>query len=218
MSTRRQRFTVEFTTPASDEVQRVAVLAYSAADADEWVRSGRARTDDRTRRIFDASVVRVIKGDYRVQRKIGQGFRVNPAAIEEAQEFFGLKFPVAFKFSKRRGGGRHGQHAFMPCIQGQPIKLHAELPFVDGWMHVITLTDDLDPQWASHTLWHELQHAQQSERVEASVESGDAEQVMKALRAAYSAGRTRYDRKPWEVEANETADTMNDVLRLAGPR
>jgi hypothetical protein len=67
----------------------------------------------------------------------------------------------------------------------------------------------LGAQEASGTLWHELTHAMQAERV---VKAGESWQSHTAAQARWT-----YSRRPIEIEARQMSDTMRDCL-LTRPR
>jgi hypothetical protein len=119
--------------------------------------------------------------------KAAGGFRIDRAALREACEFLGITGNVEVRFNARAGRTngnyrrRYGKHDIM-------VKSY------------------LTPAEASKTLWHELAHAMQAERVEA--EGGEWGTHSRAQR------RWSYSVRPIEVEAR-SYEQYAEALPLA---
>jgi hypothetical protein len=115
------------------------------------------------------------------------GYRILVPAIREAIDFHDLQQPIWVKLT----GGivKKGAHRWDPHRR----------------MHIITVSTHSDVARASVTLWHELTHAAQSERL------GPDD-----FRTMYAADRRArgYRYCQFEVEARETADLMHPLLPL----
>lgn len=198
---KRQRYTVSVSAADSLDITLRVVLAYDAADARRYYE----------RRGYE--VVKVERGDYRKMTQRPTGARPNPAAIREAIDFLGIKFPVDVKVLSNQGGAQ-GRHRARPTggnvwTRGSRI-FNAET--ATGWVHLITVKNWLTVEQMGQTLWHELSHAMQFER-DALVPGRDGSSALRAWNALYSDG-TSYDHKPLEVEARKY-EQHNDELPLA---
>lgn len=174
-SRRRTRFTVLL---AGDNVPKV-VLTYSADDA-RYYYAKRGQT-----------VVKVTRGDYRKKARAREaaksgGFTINQAALREAKEILGLKWPVQV-----RTHARHGS------VNGN---YRCELTGGGDYYHNIMIKSYLTPEQATKTLWHELTHAMQAER-----EGSYAGWVLKHEQEHK---RYSYRVRPIEIEAREMSDMM----------
>lgn len=172
----RTRYTVT-TQKEGVGVQRQVVLCYTA----QWA------TDYFTRRGF--VVLSVQKGDYRKQQRVAAtkaagGFTIDRKALAAAIEQLGLKLPVKIRYNARVGG-----------TQGNYRLRNGN--------HDIMLKSYLTPEQASSTLWHELTHAMQAERV------GGTSEVWNS----YSLEQRRYSYsiRPIEIEARQMSKIMADV-------
>lgn len=121
-------------------------------------------------------------------------WQIIPEALEAACRELKLRHPVVVKPSN--GTRTTGSHGF---------RLH-EWP--DGTLretHVISLSKRYSPERANQTLWHELCHAIQSERL------GRAK-----FNKAYFEQNRRfgYKRNSFEVEANALAEKKGDQMLL----
>lgn len=177
---RRTRWTVTMT----DGEKRV-ILDYSGASA----------TDYYTRKGF--TVDHVVKGDYRHAEAAGDGtgWKLNRENLAEVVAFFNIQLPVTIKQTPHRGG-RFGAHQLRSAYP-EPV-------------HHITVKSWLSPEQAGQTLWHELCHAMQSERV---CLDGDFSNVLAAWRRTPER-RGAYERRPIEIEAR-SYESFNDELPLA---
>lgn len=182
---RRSRFSVTLANG-----KRNVVLAHSAS----------AATDHYNRKAFtlDQRVVSVVKGDYRVmEHQADGGWRLDRAALREAIEFLGLTLPVTIKPTATRGGGGYGAHR-LRARSGKFFRNPA-LDTAQGLGHHITVNNKLTPAKASETIWHELAHAMQAERLIAKMPAAtEREQYIAWGRVDRG---TAYERKPIEVEA-----------------
>lgn len=192
---RRTRYTV---TLASGEEK--LILAYDAAGArDHYERRGLA-------------VIHVVKGDLvngPAARPQGGGWRIDRANLRQAIEVLGIRHPVEIKQTSRVGN-QQGRHR--PTPTGGQVYIRGGKVYnpdtATGLKHSITVKSYLTPEEAGRTLWHELTHAMQAERIE-----GTPAQVLRALHAQYRDG-TPYRHKPMEVEARSFG-SWNDDCPLA---
>lgn len=183
---RRTRYTVEYTPDNSNTVERVVVLALSAANADATIRNY-WRNHGRY-----GLPLRVTKGDYRKATKPATGAAPNMLAIREACTQLGVELPVRVHTSMRQGGA-YGHH----ILRKENGNLYHDI-MVKGWLSV---------EQMGRTLWHELAHCVQSESF---LDSSDPQ---RAWKVAYRDG-TSYRMKRWERDAREHED-LNDDLPLA---
>lgn len=171
-----------------EDGSRSVILAHTGASADSHYRE-RGRIP-----------VKVERGDYRhaeASAAPGDRWHLDHGAIREACEYFGLDWPVDIKLTGRQGG-RYGAHTIYPNRHG----------------HFITVKRWLSAEQASRTLWHELTHAAQVERVAARAGATAPREVATAWRASPERGKgTSYLRKPSEVEAREH-EALHDTLPL----
>lgn len=109
-----------------------------------------------------------------------------PGKVLEAVEVLELELPVRVRWANgrtRRGSAR----------------------FRDG-QHCITLSTYLTAKQVTKTLWHELCHCAQRERADCPPE----EWYHHYMRATPFRGYAGYLENPYEVEARELADLMED--------
>lgn len=178
MSRRRSRFTVDLILK-DGKPHRSVVLAYSADDV-------RTRYHLPTRGQY---VLDVKAGDYRKQQRAAEikaqgGYRVDQRALRAAIETLGLKLPVKIRYNGRVGQ-TNGNYTFR------------------GGYHDIMLKTYHTADQASSTLWHELTHAMQSERVGGTLGTW----------AEYRKGQRRYTyrQRPMEVEARRMSAKMSHI-------
>lgn len=152
--------------------RKICVLAYSAESARQT-----AITHGFT------PVTEVERGDYRAPAPVFGGFTVTQSALADAIDLLDLKLPVKIRYNGRYGATA-GNYRFA------------------GGHHDIMLKSYLTPEQASSTLWHELTHAMQAERVGATIGAW----------ADYRRGQkgTTYYNKPMEREARAMSATMKD--------
>jgi len=131
------------------------------------------------------------------------GWRLNEANLVKAIEFLGLTRRVEIKQTGHKGGRRGAYY----------LKTGASERSADMY-HRITAKSWLPPAQASRTLWHELTHAMQAERILASNPRATSDEVWKIWRSEYWDG-TGYEHKPHEIEANAYADDFAAELPLA---
>jgi hypothetical protein len=137
------------------------------------------------RRYFESrelTVTTVVKGDYRIVAPRG-GFRVDDDALRDGCELLGIHHPVRIVLNGRVGP-TWGNHRF------------------DGAEHRIMVKSYLTPEQATRTLWHELTHAMQAERVGGGV----AWWALCRAQRSYS-----YSQRPIELDAREMEDVLGDL-------
>lgn len=128
------------------------------------------------------TVVEIEKGDYRLQSP-DSGFNIMQDALKAAQKELGLVLPVKIRFNARQGR-TNGNYRF------------------NTTHHDIMIKSYLSPEQASSTLWHELTHAMQAERV------GGTKSVWADFlkdQSSYS-----YKNRPIEIEANKMSRAKKD--------
>lgn len=199
---RRTRFTVTYSPVDSNEIRTRDVLAYSADSAERWAEAHRGW------------VVLSVERHVRRSRPApahGGGYRIDAAALREAQDVLGIKLPVKIVFSSRNGGTL-GNHSFRPR-SGQ-FKRNPDLDTASGGMyHRIMLKTYLTAQRAGEVLWHELAHSMQAERE--TVGAQTMREAFDSWSTCHARGKgIGYSRKPIEVEAREF-EAWNTDLPLA---
>jgi hypothetical protein len=115
------------------------------------------------------------------------GAQFDAGACIKAVTVLGLKASVQVKWSA--GQRRLGSHRWR-----------------DG-VHVITVSTYSDAERASKTLWHELAHAHQVERI-------GWETYYPAYKAYGKSGTKGYKSNPYEVEASKIEEDFHAVLSL----
>lgn len=118
-------------------------------------------------------------------RKNRAGAAPDMWAIEDAVEHLGIKKPIRMRWTS--GDRRHGTYR-CEHVYGTD----------GGERHNITLSTHLDAKQLSKTLWHELTHAQQNERL------GRKEYNSQYRQEGYSG--ERYRRNKFEIEARQNED------------
>lgn len=181
---RRSRFTAY-----TDQGLKV-ILAYSAESVDRHYTA------------CGYIVERVERGDYRRPRSRVHGgvnppsaaqWRLDPDALREAIDLFGLALPVKIKQTGHQGG-RRGAYSLR---QDRGTRYHH-----------ITVKNWLTPAQACKTLWHELAHGMQAERF-----NDPAAPFMVVQRAWADAPERQgaYRNRPIEVEARSYECFANDI-------
>ena len=179
---RRSRHTALVHRHGETPTQKV-ILCYTVQQAvDYYMRQG-------------YTVIRVVKGDL-VNVPQDGGWRLDPVQYRAALDFLGIRWPVVIKQTSRVGG-QYGAHRLKP----QAGRL----------VHSITVKSYLRAEDAGRTLWHELCHAMQAERVSA----GDPSNAVVAWRNT-DERLGSYRNRPIEVEARSYED-FNDEMPLAIP-
>lgn len=125
----------------------------------------------------DLTVVSVNAGDYRM-KPTEREWELNYVALRNARRELGLTLPVTVRKNGREGG-TNATYRLKP----------------EG--HHIVVKSYLTRQQATEALWHELQHAQQAERVGGTVEAWKVEHNRQR--------KWPYKRRPMELEARHTA-------------
>lgn len=142
----------------------------------------------------------------KAERPANKPWRKNERAIREAIEFLGITLPVEIK-PTGHAGGRFGCHRLLPL--GPTVRTVGSRVYgaehTNKLVHRITIKSWRSAEEASRTLWHELAHAMQAERVLATLPTGyNAKEALNAWGACADFGRgVAYERKPVEIEANE---------------
>ena len=192
---RRQRFRAELSHTTSNAVVSRLMLAYDADDVrDFYERCGYVVLD-----------VRSARKKRTTERPANPPWVKDDRAIRSACDFLGITLPVTIK-PTNVAGGRHGAHQFRPTGPGVRIvrgRIHG-IEHTTGFVHHITVKSWLSVEEASRTLWHELAHAVQAERLLGSdpLAASDPRAAMLAWKTAYRDG-TAYEHKPLEREARE---------------
>lgn len=146
------------------------------------------------------SVERVKRGQTRAAARPTQKWKLDETALQEIKDFFGLRLPVYV----RRTAGRQTYGTYrlkmgheLPRSVAARIGVHGEKLY-----HHLTVSGRRSPEKASATVWHELTHAMQAERI-IDMQAGKAARQQQS--AWFSANREdnqhRYDDRPWEIEA-----------------
>lgn len=209
---RRTRFTATIQRPGTG-VTRKVILAYEAAS----VRAHYER--------LGWTVLQITRGDYRTrerqQARVATrprgGWTLDRPALAEAIELLGIKLPVEIKQTGGQPGvGRHGAHGLRPS--GGSVRIQGGRCYntdtATGIGHHITVKSWLTPDEAGRTLWHELAHCAQSERVMNRLpDSATIRDCIMAWHRAYRNG-VSYEHKSWERDARDH-EPMNDDLPLA---
>jgi hypothetical protein len=170
---RRSRFTVTFT-----DGDRTVILAYTGQDSQ--IREHYAR--------MGKTVASIVKGDHRAPvAASGPSFVIDQSALADAIDLLGLKVPVKVRFNSR-AGATNGNYR----LRRAP----------GGLYHDIMLKSYHDAEQASSTLWHELCHAMQAERVMLAGEEW----------GSFTAAQKRwpYSRRPIQIEARQMSADMAD--------
>lgn len=122
-------------------------------------------------------VASVSAGDYRLQ-PTEREWQLNYAALRDAKKELGLTLPITVRKNGRQGS-TNATYRLKP----------------EG--HHIVVKSYLTRQEATESLWHELQHAQQAERVGATAAAWKAEHDRQK--------KWPYKKRPMEIEARRTA-------------
>lgn len=130
-------------------------------------------------------------------------FYVDKQALAEAQRHIGLAIPIVIKLTGHQGGRRG---AYRAC---------------DGY-HRITLKSWMDYEQASRTLWHELCHAAQAERIARDSGHGDIVRAQRQMQNAsrnvsYLNKRHEVEARSWESRAAERPLTKPTSFALKRP-
>lgn len=160
---------------------------------------------------------RIERGDYRrpvASRRMG--FKIDLAAVAEAADVLGIKWPVDVVTNSRYGGslGNHSLRYSGGSVRHMGGRI-ANIDTATRVHHRIMVKTYNSTKRAGEVIWHELCHAMQAEREAAAANATTPEDIHAAWQTCSARGvGIGYQRKPIEIEAREF-EAWNDDHPLA---
>lgn len=186
-------------------------ITYAGADGPEIVRTlAYPGQESQVKELAERQGYKVLGVSRTLPRPADGGFRIDTQAVNEVIEFLGIKLPVKFKIGK--SVKKNGSCCLRPSGGSYYNKggYHYNISTATALHHEVFVSEALTAEKASHTIWHELVHAVQAERViDRLLAQGTytPETAVRVWHKEYRDG-TAYAQKAQEREANEYADAF----------
>jgi len=187
MQRRRTRYVISYIPTGTVEIRTGHILAPSESDVRLWVAKRGTLISIETQRSLKARTVK------------RHGLVLDRKALADACDLLGIRNRVEVRFHGAVGN-TNGTHRYSFPRVRSAADVASLAP-----VHRIVIKSYLSPEQASSTLWHELTHAAQAERVSREDPSLWWAFIRKQRRIPYS-------HRPIENEARDMSATMGDCL------